>query len=84
MLVQCKNVRHEDAGGVSRRNLTCPAPQMMEEGPPLSAGRGRQQIAMTLHRSRAVVVSGHGKGTARLCQMYCQETNASEPCDEAS
>jgi hypothetical protein len=39
---------------------------------------------MMLHWSRAIVVSGHGKGVARLRQMGGQETNVSEPCDEAS
>ena len=53
-------------------------------GPPSSVGRGRRQIAMALHRSRAVVVSGHGKGVARLRQIGYQETNESESCDEAS
>ena len=53
-------------------------------GPPSSAGRGRRQIAMALHQLKAVVVSGHGEGAARLRQIGYQETNESEPCDEAS
>jgi len=42
-------VRHEDAGGVSCRNLTCHAPQMMEAGPPLSGSmdRFRHQLRRT-------------------------------------